>query len=119
MTLTQKQTGLLLSASLLFVACAVVLPAEASTASTVTNSVSVNAHGGGSQATIRTVVDGEIVEDKTITGDNVTYTSQHETETGSVRTTVATHTDTDTERLRTLLTQLQALIELYELLLRQ
>lgn len=88
-------------------------PAIASAATaTVSNNISVSASGGESNTSVRTIINGETVEDISISSqDPITYTS---IVTSTTSTTTATSSAAEIEQLRALISQLQILLTLYE-----
>lgn len=87
--------------------------------SSVTNKVSVESNGGESHTTVKTTINGEVVEDVTIDSDEDTVYSSHVESENDRTVTTATSTTylPATTQLQALVEKLRALIALYEKLL--
>lgn len=89
--------------------------------SSVESSVSVSASGGNSSASVRTVVNGEVVEDTTITSDNgepIEYQSVvTDSEVDATTSRLSNTTTPDQSDLESLLNTLRALVARYVTLL--
>lgn len=92
------------------------LPNTTSAETNITNSVTVTADGGASESRVstRTVLNGEVVTDwSTTTSGSISHYEVIQHPSPSASTTATTLTQTDRERLQSLLAQLQVLIALY------
>lgn len=102
----------------IFASTLLLVPGQTAAATTVTNSVSVSASGGTSEASVTTVVNGETVESwATSTKDDISYDSAYTTAApAAANTTVTTDAQSSTADLaafQTLLERLEVLIQLY------
>lgn len=106
-TITNKRTATLA------LMLALVLPFVVSAETVVENNVSVTASGGEATAKIKSVVNGETVEDITITGeDSISYTSNYTAENSTTSITINSTEDRNNQ-LRDLLNRLVSLLSLY------
>ncbi len=115
-----KKKSIHWTSALLLLCCLLTAHSSVEAETNVTQSVSVSANGGESHASVKTVINGEVVEDWSATSNEpIEYSQTISTTNATTTTEISTNpTQQKTDaQLKEIISQLQALIAFYVSLL--